>query len=211
MIKGVIFDLDGVILSTDEYHFLAWKQLADKLDIPFDREKNNLLRGVSRMESLEIVLDGREYSDEQKAAFAAEKNETYRALLSRMTPSDVSNDVKNTISTLRSRKIKVAIGSSSKNTKFILERVGMINDFDAIADGNDIKKSKPDPEVFLVAAKRIGLAPSECIVVEDALAGIDAAVAGGFFPVAIGDAVKHPGAMARIEAVSDIIALFEKA
>ena len=210
MIKGVIFDLDGVILSTDEYHFLAWKQLADKLDIPFDREKNNLLRGVSRMESLEIVLDGREFSAEQKAAFAAEKNETYRALLSRMTPSDVSNDVKNTISKLRSRKIKVAIGSSSKNTKFILERVGMINDFDAIADGNDIKRSKPDPEVFLIAAKRIGLEPSECIVVEDALAGIDAAVAGGFFPVAIGDAVKHPGAIARIDKVSDIIALFEK-
>lgn len=211
MIKGVIFDLDGVILSTDEYHYLAWKQLADKLDIPFDREKNNLLRGVSRMESLEIVLDGRKFSAEQKAAFAEEKNETYRALLSRMTPSDVSNDVKNTISKLRSRGIKVAIGSSSKNTKFILERVGMINDFDAIADGNDIKRSKPDPEVFLVAAKMIGLAPSECIVVEDALAGIDAAISGGFFPVAIGDAVKHPGAMARIEEVSDIIALFEKA
>ena len=210
MIKGVIFDLDGVILSTDEYHFLAWKQLADKLDIPFDREKNNLLRGVSRMESLEIVLDGREFSAEQKAAFAAEKNETYRALLSRMTPSDVSNDVKNTISKLKSRGIKVAIGSSSKNTKFILERVGMINDFDAIADGNDIKRSKPDPEVFLVAARLIGLAPSECIVVEDALAGIDAAISGGFFPVAIGDAVKHPGAMTRIEKVSDIIALFER-
>jgi len=208
MIKGVIFDLDGVILSTDEYHFLAWKQLADKLNIPFDREKNNLLRGVSRMESLEIVLDGHEYSAEQKAAFAAEKNETYRALLSRMTPSDVSDDVRNTISTLKSRGIKVAIGSSSKNTKFILERVGMINDFDAIADGNDIKRSKPDPEVFLIAAKRIGLEPSECIVVEDALAGIDAAVAGGFIPVAVGDAVNHPNVWAKIEKASDILTLY---
>lgn len=210
MIKGVIFDLDGVILSTDEYHFLAWKQLADKLNIPFDREKNNLLRGVSRMESLEIVLDGREYPEEQKAAFAAEKNETYRALLSQMKPSDVSDDVRETVSELRSRGIKAAIGSSSKNTKFILERVGMINDFDAIADGNDIKKSKPDPEVFLVAAGRIGLAPHECIVVEDALAGIDAAVSGGFFPVAIGDAVKHPGAMAKIGKLSDILNFFDK-
>ena len=208
MIKGVIFDLDGVILSTDEYHFLAWKQLADKLNISFDREKNNLLRGISRMESLEIVLDGREFSSEQKAAFAAEKNETYRALLSRMTPSDVSDDVRNTISTLKSRGIKVAIGSSSKNTKFILERVGMINDFDAIADGNDIRKSKPDPEVFLVAAKRIGLEPSECIVVEDALAGVDAAVAGGFIPVAIGNAGNHPNVWAKVEKVSDILSLY---
>lgn len=208
MIKGVIFDLDGVILSTDEYHFLAWKQLADKLNITFDREKNNLLRGVSRMESLEIVLDGREYPEEQKAAFAAEKNETYRALLSRMMPSDVSDDVRNTISTLKSRGIKVAIGSSSKNTKFILERVGMINDFDAIADGNDIKRSKPDPEVFLVAAKRIGLEPSECIVVEDALAGVDAAVAGGFIPVAIGNAVNHPNVWAKVEKASDILSLY---
>ena len=210
MIKGVIFDLDGVILSTDEYHYLAWKQLADKLNIPFDREKNNLLRGVSRMESLEIVLDGQEYSAEQKAEFAAEKNETYRALLSKMTPADVSDDVINTISTLKSRGIKVAIGSSSKNTKFILERVNLTDEFDAIADGNDIKKSKPDPEVFLVAAKRIGLEPSECIVVEDALAGIDAAVAGGFIPVAIGDAVNHPNVWAKIEKTSDILSLLSE-
>lgn len=204
MIKGVIFDLDGVLLSTDDYHFQAWKQLADRLAIPFDREKNNRLRGVSRMESLEIVLDGRAFSDEEKTAFAAEKNETYRALLSKMKPSDVSDDVRNTIAQIKSRGIRVAIGSSSKNTKFILERVGLMGEFDAIADGNDIRRSKPDPEVFLVAAKRIGLAPVDCIVVEDALAGIDAAVAGGFFPVAIGDAVKHPGAKIRIQKLSDL-------
>ncbi|MBQ9511493.1 MAG: beta-phosphoglucomutase [Clostridia bacterium] len=209
MIKGVIFDLDGVILSTDEYHYQAWKKLADRLKIPFDREKNNLLRGVSRMESLEIVLGGRKFSDEQKAEFAAEKNETYRALLSEMTPDDVSDDVRNTIKAVKSRGIKTAIGSSSKNTKFILERVGMIDEFDAIADGNDIKKSKPDPEVFLVAAERINLSPSECFVIEDALAGIDAASAGGFVPIAIGDAVKHPAAFKTIKRLSDILTIID--
>ncbi len=204
-IKGVIFDLDGVLLSTDEYHFLAWKKLADRLGIPFDRQKNNFLRGVSRMESLEMILDGRDFSDEEKAAFAAEKNETYRSLLSEMTPGDVSDDTRKVIADLRSRGIRVAVGSSSKNTKFILERVGLLNDFDAIADGNDITRSKPDPEVFLLAATRLSLDPSECMVVEDAFAGIDSAAAGGFLPVAIGDAVRHPGSKIKIGRLPELL------
>lgn len=205
MIKGVIFDLDGVILSTDDFHYQAWKKLADRLKIPFDREKNNRLRGVSRMASLDIVLEGYTFSEEEKNAFAEEKNNTYRELLNTLTPEFVNNDVRDTLDELKSQGIKIAIGSSSKNTKLILSRVGLLNAFNAIADGTDIKNSKPDPEVFLIAAQRIGLEPKECIVVEDAFAGIDAAVAGGFVPVAIGDACAHKKAKYRITVLSDLL------
>ena len=205
MIKGVIFDLDGVILSTDDFHYQAWKKLADRLKIPFDREKNNRLRGVSRMASLDIVLEGYTFSEEEKLAFAEEKNNTYRELLNTLTPEFVNNDVRDTLDELKSQGIKIAIGSSSKNTKLILSRVGLLNAFNAIADGTDIKNSKPDPEVFLIAAQRIGLEPKECIVVEDAFAGIDAAVAGGFIPVAIGDACAHKNAKYKITVLSDLL------
>ena len=205
MIKGVIFDLDGVILSTDDFHYKAWKKLADRLNIPFNREKNNRLRGVSRMASLEIILEGYHFSKEEKLAFAEEKNNTYRELLNGLTPDFVSVDVRDTLDELKNKGLKIAIGSSSKNTKLILSRVGLINAFDAIADGTDIKKSKPDPEVFLIAAKKIGLKPKDCIVVEDAFAGIDAAVAGGFVPVAIGDACAHKQVKYKLEVLSDLL------
>ena len=205
MIKGVIFDLDGVILSTDDFHYQAWKKLADRLNIPFNREKNNRLRGVSRMASLDIVLEGYTFSEEEKISFAEEKNNTYRELLNGLTPDFVSIDVRDTLDELKNKGIKIAIGSSSKNTKLILSRVGLINAFDAIADGTDIKNSKPDPEVFLIAAKRINLDPKDCIVVEDAFAGIDAAVRGGFVPVAIGDACAHKKAKYRITVLSDLL------
>ena len=210
MIKGVIFDLDGVILSTDDFHYQAWKKLADRLNIPFNREKNNRLRGVSRMASLDIVLEGYTFSEEEKISFAEEKNNTYRELLNGLTPDFVSIDVRDTLDELKNKGIKIAIGSSSKNTKLILSRVGLINAFDAIADGTDIKNSKPDPEVFLIAAKRINLDPKDCIVVEDAFAGIDAAVRGGFVPVAIGDACAHKKAKYRITVLSDLLKIVEE-
>ena len=188
--QGIIFDLDGVICSTDEYHYLAWKALADRLNIPFDRERNNLLRGVSRMQSLEIILEksGRAFTDAEKAALAEEKNELYRKLLMQMSPADLSDDVKSTLDSLRKTGIKLAIGSSSKNTPFILERIGLSNFFNAVADGNCISHSKPHPEVFLKAAELIGLPPEVCLVVEDAHAGVEAAVAGGFDCAAMGGA-----------------------
>lgn len=188
--KGIIFDLDGVICSTDNYHYLAWKALADRLNIPFDRERNNLLRGVSRMASLEIILEKgtQVYTDAEKEAFATEKNDLYRESLKEMSPADLSDEVKNTLNTLRSQGLRLAIGSSSKNTPFILERIGLGNFFDAVADGNCITHSKPDPEVFLKAAEMIGLEPADCIVVEDAHAGVEAGVNGGFTVAAIGDA-----------------------
>ena len=189
--KGIIFDLDGVICFTDRFHYQAWKQLADRLGIYFDEAINNRLRGVSRLASLEIILEkaDRSYTDEEKEAFCEEKNATYRELLKTMSPADLSDEVRNTLSELRKRGYLLAIGSSSKNTKFILERIGLGGFFDAVADGTDITHSKPHPEVFLKAAERLGLFPQNCLVVEDALAGIRAAKAGGMGAAALhGDA-----------------------
>ena len=204
--QGIIFDLDGVICSTDEYHYQAWKALADRLGIPFDRERNNLLRGVSRMESLAIILEKAEqtYTDEEKAAFAEEKNELYRRLLGQMSPADLSDEVRRTLDALRETGLKLAIGSSSKNTPFILERIGLDRFFDAVADGNCITRSKPDPEVFLKAAELIGLDPGVCLVVEDAHAGVEAAVAGGFDCAAIGDAREDIRAVWHLHRFSDL-------
>ena len=188
--KAIIFDLDGVICSTDEYHYQAWKALADRLGIPFDRTINNRLRGVSRMESLAIILEKATcaYSTEEKTAFAEEKNALYRELLHQMSPADLADEVRCTLNALRNRGVRVAIGSSSKNTPFILDRIGLGDFFEAVADGNCITHSKPHPEVFLKAASMLGLEPADCLVVEDAHAGVEAAVAGGFDCAAIGDA-----------------------
>ena len=210
--KGIIFDLDGVICSTDEYHYLAWKALADRMGIPFDRERNNLLRGVSRMASLEIILEksDKTYTDEEKTAFAEEKNTLYRELLGRMSPADLSGDVKNTLEALRKTGLKLAIGSSSKNTPFILERIGLKDFFDAVADGNCITHSKPHPEVFLKAADKLGLIPQDCLVVEDAHAGVEAAKAGGFDCAAMGDARDDERADWHLEKFSDLLIHLER-
>ena len=207
--KGIIFDLDGVICSTDEYHYLAWKTLADRLGIPFDRDRNNLLRGVSRMESLEIILEksDTDFSEAEKTAFAEEKNTLYRQLLARMSPADLSEDVRMTLEALRKTDLKLAIGSSSKNTPFILERIGLGRFFDAVADGNCITHSKPHPEVFLKAASMIGLSPQDCLVVEDAHAGVEAARAGGFDCAALGDAKDDPQAAWHLKEFSDLLSL----
>lgn len=203
---AVIFDLDGVICSTDEYHYLAWKELADSLALPFDRQYNNRLRGVSRIESLNLILalGERQYSDEEKQAMAQKKNDTYRRLLERMSPADVSDDVLSTLKALK-KKYPLAIGSSSRNTKFILSRIGLLDFFDAIVDGNDISASKPDPEVFLKAAAALDRKPSLSLVVEDAAAGIEAAGKGGFDSAGIGDASRLEEATYHIEKLSDLL------
>lgn len=194
--KAIIFDLDGVICSTDKFHYQAWKALADRLGIYFDEKINDRLRGVSRMASLEIILEksSRQYSGEEKAAFAEEKNNTYRELLKSMTRADLSQEVWDTLNELHGRGYKLAIGSSSKNTKFILERIGLGDFFDAIADGTDITHSKPDPEVFLCAAKKLGIDPADCAVVEDAKAGIEAAKARNMTAFALFGDAKDCGA-----------------
>ena len=189
--KAIIFDLDGVICFTDKYHYQAWKALADRLGIYFDEKINDRLRGVSRMASLDIILKRSDvtYTQAKKESFPPEKNETYRDLLKTMSPADRTDEVRDTLNELRNRGYKLSIGSSSKNTKFILERIGLGDFFDAIADGTDITHSKPDPEVFLCSAAKLGIAPADCAVVEDAKAGIQAAKAGGFTALALfGDA-----------------------
>lgn len=190
-IKGIIFDLDGVIVFTDELHYQAWNRIAAELNIYFDRNINNLLRGVSRMESLEIILrnyKGETLTQNQKVYLTEKKNAIYRELLEDMNASCVSEEVRSTLQILRQRGYRIAVGSSSKNAKLILEKIGLLDIFDGISDGNNIKKSKPDPEVFLKAAEFIGLESRHCLVVEDAKAGIDAAVAAGMYTAAMGSA-----------------------
>ncbi|MDC7301572.1 beta-phosphoglucomutase [Agathobacter ruminis] len=207
MYRGIIFDLDGVICFTDRYHYQAWKKLTDRLGIYFDETINDRLRGVSRMESLEIILERSEvqYSDEEKVAFAEEKNETYKQLLTQMSEKDLSDEVRDTLQELRNRGYKLAIGSSSKNTKMILGRIGLADFFDAISDGTNITKSKPDPEVFLKAAEFIGEKPENCLVVEDAEAGIEAAYRGGFDSAGIGEAAKHAHVTYPIQTFSELL------
>ena len=188
--KAIIFDLDGVIISTDEQHYQGWKALADRLEIPFDREVNNRFRGVSRMACMDIIeeISGRTFTQEEKVAHATWKNDYYRSLLAEMSTADLCGEVKSTLDALRAKGLKLAIGSSSKNAKFILERIGLADYFDAISDGTNIARSKPDPEVFLKAAEFLGLDPADCLVVEDAVAGVEAARAGGMKAAAVGDA-----------------------
>ena len=189
-LKGIIFDLDGVIVSTDEQHYLGWQALADRLGIPFSREVNSRFRGVSRMACMNILeeLGGKHYTDSEKIAYADWKNEYYRELLAQMSPADLSQEVRSTLDALRARGLKLAVGSSSKNAKFILQRIGLSDYFDAVSDGTNISRSKPDPEVFLKAAEYLGLAPSDCLVVEDAVSGVEAAHAGGMKAATVGDA-----------------------
>lgn len=201
MKKAVIFDLDGVIVSTDEYHYLAWKKMAVENDIDFDRIINQGLRGVSRSESLEIILEKstKIYTQKEKNEMMDSKNFFYKKLLEKLSPDDILPGVKELLFELKERKIKVAIGSSSKNTMYILKQIGLENTFHAIADGNGIEKSKPDPEVFLLAAKLVDEDPINCVVIEDAYAGIDAAKAAGAKAVAVGYAISYKKADYAVE------------
>ncbi|WP_330365726.1 beta-phosphoglucomutase [Butyrivibrio sp. XBB1001] len=206
-IKGIIFDLDGVICSTDEYHYQAWKSIADDEGIYFDRKINERLRGVSRAESLEIILEraAAVYRPEEKAALMEKKNNIYRKLLKNMGPGDVTEEVRSTLRELKERGYGLAIGSSSKNTRFILERTALTDAFDGISDGNMISRSKPDPEVFIKAAGILGLKNEECLVIEDAISGINAANAAGFHSVGIGPAAECDEAEFKISFFSEIL------
>jgi beta-phosphoglucomutase len=205
--EAVVFDLDGVICHTDHYHYLGWKSVADDLGVPFDETVNNRLRGVSRMESLEIMLEpyeGEPLSDDRKLELATIKNDRYRVMLGDMSPADLDPSVRTTLDDLRARGLKLAIGSSSKNAKYILERIGLGGYFDAISDGTNISRSKPDPEVFLKAAEYLGIDPAKCVVVEDAVAGIDAGEAAGMYTVSIGDAADQGAGDAKLGTFADL-------
>ena len=189
MMKGIVFDLDGVLVSTDEMHYQAWKRLAKELGIQgFTREDNRRQRGVSRMASLEIVLEksDKQYSEEEKKELAERKNGYYLELLADMDDSAVLEGVKGVLAELKDRGLLLAVGSASKNAPAILEKTGLMSFLDQVSCGLDTTRSKPDPEVFLVAAKKLGLPADQCLVVEDSAAGIEAASAGGMKSLAVG-------------------------
>ena len=195
LIRGVIFDLDGVLVATDEAHYRAWKWLADEEGIPFDRMINQRLKGVGRMDSLNIILERatRVYSAEEETAMAERKNAAFQARLAKLTSADVLPGARRLLDDLRYRGIKIAVASSSKNARLILDRLGLRGGVDAVADGNDVTHSKPHPEVFLLAAERLGLPPRACLVLEDARAGTEAGRRAGMAVFGIGTPQALPG------------------
>lgn len=176
-IKACIFDLDGVIVDTAKYHFLAWKELANSLDIPFDENDNEKLKGVSRMASLDIILNigDLHLSSEEKEELASKKNSRYCSFLSDMTESEILPGAKEFLLNLKASGIKIALGSASKNAPTILNHLGITDLFDVIVDGNHVTKAKPDPEVFKLGADKLGIDYSDCVVFEDSIAGLEAA------------------------------------
>ena len=187
-VKACIFDLDGVIVDTAVYHYKAWKRLANQMGFDFTEEQNEKLKGVSRTRSLELILQwgGVTKTDAEKEELATQKNIWYVDMISHMKPDEILPGAKGFVQTCRDAGIKTALGSASKNSMMILEKIGMVNLFDAIIDGNKVSKAKPDPEVFLKGAEEVGIAPANCVVFEDAIAGIEAAIAGGMKSVGIG-------------------------
>ena len=189
MIKGFLFDLDGVIVDTAKYHFLAWKRLADELKINFTIEDNELLKGVSRMASLDIILGlgNRQLDASTKLKLATRKNDWYVDYITKMAADEILPGALEFLKEAKQRGIKVGLGSASKNAQTILDRLEITTYFDAIISGNEVSKAKPDPEVFSLGAKSLGLAPFECVVFEDAQAGIEAAINAGMMCIGIGD------------------------
>lgn len=185
---AVIFDLDGVLVTTDELHYRAWKQMADREGIPFDREVNHRLRGVSRMESLAIIIEkaSRAYSSGERERLAEEKNAIYRAALERIGAGEILSGAVETLDGLDAMGVPYAVASSSRNAGLILDRTGLRARMRVVVDGNDITRSKPDPQVFLIAAERLGVEPVECVVVEDAESGVEAGLAAGMRVLGVG-------------------------
>ncbi len=188
--KACLFDLDGVLVDTAIYHFQAWKNLGKQFGYELTEEQNEQLKGVSRVESLNKILDWANYSatQEQKSAWLIEKNEDYLRLISNMNPSEILPGVLDFLQQIKDLGYKIALGSASKNAEIILEKTGLMPWFDLIIDGNKVSKSKPDPEVFLKGAEGLGLSPETCIVFEDAQAGVEAAKAGKMKAIGIGEA-----------------------
>ncbi|MFC4095204.1 beta-phosphoglucomutase [Euzebyella saccharophila] len=188
-IKAFIFDLDGVIVDTAKYHYLAWKKLANELGFEFTLEQNELFKGVSRKRCLEILLDigNVTATQEQFDTWMVEKNEDYLAYIDEMDSSEILPDVPRVLNYLKGKNIPMALGSASKNARAILEKVGLISYFEYLVDGTNVTKAKPDPEVFLIGANKLGVSPEACVVFEDAVAGIQAANNAGMTSIGIGD------------------------
>ena len=187
--KGFIFDLDGVIVDTAKYHYLAWKKLANQLGFEFTEEQNELFKGVSRKRCLEILLEigNREATKEEFDTWMIDKNVDYLEYIKNMDASEILPDVPKILQFLKENNVPIALGSASKNAQPILEKVGLLHYFDTIVDGNNVTKAKPDPEVFLLAAKQLNVLPENCVVFEDAVAGVEAANAANMVSIGIGD------------------------
>ncbi|WP_292946825.1 beta-phosphoglucomutase [Olleya sp. UBA1516] len=187
--KGFIFDLDGVIVDTAKYHFLAWQNLAKSIDIDFTHEQNEQLKGVSRVKSLEKILEwgNKTISEELFTSLMGKKNEEYLSFIEKMTDEEILPDVPKILNYLIEKQQPISLGSASKNARPILEKVNLLSKFDAIVDGNDVSKAKPDPEVFLIAAKHLNMKPEDCIVFEDSVAGVQAANTANMISIGIGE------------------------
>lgn len=187
-VKACIFDLDGVIVDTAKFHYLAWRRLARKLGFDFSEEDNERLKGVSRMDSLEILLEigGVGLNDAKKEELAEQKNEWYVELISNMDEKEILPGTTEFLTMLKKAGIKIALGSASKNAKTILTKIGLINMFDCVIDGTNISKAKPDPEVFLLGAQGLEVEPNECVVFEDAVSGVEAAIRAGMYVIGVG-------------------------
>jgi beta-phosphoglucomutase len=188
-IKAFIFDLDGVIVDTAKYHYLAWKALANSLGFDFKEEDNERLKGVSRVRSLEILLEigGKDFDEQTKEELATRKNNQYVGLISKMTSQEILPGVTHFLQSAKDAGIKIVLGSASKNAPLILERIELEDFFDAVIDGNKVSRAKPDPEVFLKGAEAVNVNRNECIVFEDALAGIEAAKNAEMIAIGVGD------------------------
>lgn len=210
MIKGFIFDLDGIITNTAEQHFLAWKKISDEMGWNFDRRINDQLRGVSRMDSIQVILDHNNVHLDEEALLelTTKKNKMYLEGLNAITPNDFLPGAKELLTHVRTEGFQVALGSASKNAPKVLEQLNALGYFDVIGDGNSVTKSKPDPNIFLYGANKMGLRPEECIVLEDAESGIDAAKAGGFYSVGIGPKERVGHANLRFDSMGEAT-LFE--
>lgn len=205
MIKAVIFDLDGVIVDTAHYHFIAWQRLANELGITFTEKENERLKGVSRMHSLEIILEigGVTLSEEKKEELATKKNSWFVEYIEAIRPEEIFKGVKEMLQDLRSQGFKVALASSSKNAETVLRLLQVKNLFDAVVDGTMVKNSKPDPEIFLLAASKLGVSPDVCVVFEDAEAGVEAALAAGMKCVGVGSVDQLGKAHAIVKSTAD--------
>jgi len=201
MIKAIIFDLDGVIVSTDECHYKAWRKMADEEGIYFDKIINDRLRGVSRAQSLEIILEkaNKQYTETQKQRMCNNKNNYYKEFVKDINQNDILPGIKQFIKELKINSFAMAIGSSSKNAGLILKQVGLENCFDAVVDGNDIQNSKPAPDVFIKACEKLGMLPKNCLVIEDASSGVEAAAAAGIRTIGVGNAFYDSAATYKIK------------
>lgn len=211
MANAVIFDLDGVLCYTDRLHYIAWKKVCDEYDLDFDEEENQKLRGVSRLDCVDIILSDQKklYDNFNKTEFATRKNSEYKKLLSTLSSKDIAPGAIETLIELRKRKNRLAVGSSSRNALQILEQLDMDRYFDAVVDGSVLTKSKPAPEVFIRAADRLNVLCRDAVVVEDTVSGIDAAVSGGFITAGIGDALNSPFLDYRLNSISDLLEIGE--